>query len=78
MVSTAHFRFLQCRGDIIGVIIEIRRARSDRNAAKFYGYPYFTFEIFCAHKNGPKGFPIAMDKGLTKLILHVFLLLFLL
>ena len=41
-------------GDICAVI-EIRRARSDRNsnnAAKFYGYPYFTFyleEIFCAH-----------------------------
>ena len=36
----------------MGVVIEIRRARSDRNAAKFYGYPYFTFyleEIFCAH-----------------------------
>ena len=36
----------------IGVVIEIRMARSDRNAAKFYGYPYFTFyseEIFCAH-----------------------------
>ena len=32
--------------------IEIRRARSDRNAAEFYGYPYFTFyleEIFCTH-----------------------------
>ena len=32
------------------MVIEIRRvARSDRNAAKFYGYPYFTFyleEIF--------------------------------
>ena len=24
----------------IGVVIEIRRARSDRNAAKFYGYPF--------------------------------------
>ena len=37
---------------IMGMVIEIRRARSDRNAAKFYGYPYFTFyleEIFCAH-----------------------------
>ena len=37
----------------MGVVIEIRRARSDRNAAKFYGYPYFTFyleEIFCAHQ----------------------------
>ena len=36
----------------MGVVIEIRRDRSDRNAAKFYGYPYFTFyleEIFCAH-----------------------------
>ena len=36
----------------MGVVIEIRRARSDRNTAKFYGYPYFTFyleEIFCAH-----------------------------
>ena len=36
----------------IGVVIEIRRARSDRNVAEFYGYPYFTFyleEIFCAH-----------------------------
>ena len=36
----------------IGAVIEIRRARSDRNAAKFYGYPYFTFyleEIFCTH-----------------------------
>ena len=36
----------------IGMVIEIRRARSDRNAAKFYGYPYFTFyleEIFGAH-----------------------------
>ena len=34
------------------MVIEIRRARSDRNAAEFYGYPYFTFyleEIFCAH-----------------------------
>ena len=32
-----------------GMVIEIRRARSDRNAA---GYPYCTFyleEIFCAH-----------------------------
>ena len=32
-----------------GVVIEIRRARSDRNAAEFYGYPYFIFyleEIF--------------------------------
>ena len=35
----------------------IRRARSDinsNNAAKLYGYPYFTFyleEIFCAHLN---------------------------
>ena len=43
-------------GDI-GVVIEIRRARSDRNsnnAAKFCAYPcsYFTFyleEIFCTH-----------------------------
>ena len=36
----------------IGVVIEIRTARSDRNAAKFYGYPYFNFhleEIFCTH-----------------------------
>ena len=36
------------------MVIEIRRARSDRNAAEFYGYPYFTFylkEIFCTHKN---------------------------
>ena len=24
----------------MGVVIEIRRARSDRNAAKFYGYPF--------------------------------------
>ena len=32
------------KGDI-GVVIEIRRARSDRNAAKFYGYPYFTFYL---------------------------------
>ena len=35
-----------------GVVIKIRRTRSDRNAAEFYGYPYFTFhleEIFCAH-----------------------------
>ena len=33
----------------MGVVIEIRRARSDRNAAKFYGYPYFTSFFFCAH-----------------------------
>ena len=34
----------------MGVVIEIRKARSDRNAAKFYGYSYFKFyleEIFC-------------------------------
>ena len=36
---------------IRGMVIEIRRARSDRNAVKFYidGYPYFNFyleEIF--------------------------------
>ena len=37
------------------MVIEIRRAKSDKNsnnAAKFYGYPYFTFhleEIFCVH-----------------------------
>ena len=34
------------------MVIEIRRARSDRNAAKLYGSPYFIFyleEIFCAH-----------------------------
>ena len=37
-------------GIYMGMDIEIRRGRSDRNAAKFYGYPYFTFyleEIFC-------------------------------
>ena len=36
----------------IAMVIEIRMARSDRNAGKFYGYPYFIFyleEIFCAH-----------------------------
>ena len=27
------------------MVIEIRRARSDRNAAEFYGYPYFTFYL---------------------------------
>ena len=43
----------------IGVVIEIRRARSDRNAAKFYGYPYFTFylknffALTCSYKNYP-------------------------
>ena len=28
---------------ILCLVIEIRRCRSDRNAAEFYGYPYFTF-----------------------------------
>ena len=39
-------------GIYMGMDIEIRRGRSDRNAAKFYGYPYFTFyleEIFCTY-----------------------------
>ena len=31
----------------MGVVIEIRRARSDRNA-KFYDYPYFTFYLVFA------------------------------
>ena len=34
------------------MVIDIRRARSERNAAKFYGYPYFNFyleENFYAH-----------------------------
>ena len=38
--------------DSLGMDIEIRRGRSDRNAAKFYGHPYFTFyleKIFCAY-----------------------------
>ena len=33
-------------------ILKLGGYRSDRNAAKFYGYPYFIFyleEIFCAH-----------------------------
>ena len=45
-------RDLRKLGIYIGMDIEIRRGRSDRNAAKFYGYPYFTFyleEIFCAY-----------------------------
>ena len=43
-------RDLRKLGIYMGMDIEIRRGRSDRNAAKFYGYPYFTFyleEIFC-------------------------------
>ena len=32
----------------MGVVIEIRRARSDRNATKFYDYPYFTFYLVFA------------------------------
>ena len=38
--------------DDMGVVIEIRRTRNDRNVAKFLGYPYFIFyleEIFCTH-----------------------------
>ena len=35
----------------IGVVIGIRRARSDRNAAEFHGYPYFTFFFFFLEKN---------------------------
>ena len=31
------------------MVIEIRRARSDRNAAEFYGYTFYLEEIFCAH-----------------------------
>ena len=47
--------------------IEIRRARSDRNsnnAAKLYGYPYFTFyleEIFCAHISCFLGYPYTQE-----------------
>ena len=42
-------RDLRKLGIYMGMDNEIRRGRSDRNAAKFYGYPYFTFyleEIF--------------------------------
>ena len=45
-------RDLRKLGIYMGMDIEIRRGRSDRNAAKFYGYPYFTFyleEIFCTY-----------------------------
>ena len=31
---------------ILCVVIEIRRGRSNRNAAEFYGYPYFTFYLY--------------------------------
>ena len=47
-------RDLRKLGIYMGMDIEIRRGRSDRNAAKFYGYPYFTFyleEIFCTCNN---------------------------
>ena len=47
-------RDLRKLGIYMGMDIEIRRGRSDRNAAKFYGYPYFTFyleEIFCTYNN---------------------------
>ena len=33
-------RDLRKLGIYMGMDIEIRRGRSDRNAAKFYGYPY--------------------------------------
>ena len=45
-------RDLRKLGIYMGMDIEIRRGRSDRNAAEFYGYPYFTFyleEIFCTY-----------------------------
>ena len=45
-------RDLRKLGIYMGMDIEIRRGRSDRNAAKCYGYPYFTFyleEIFCTY-----------------------------
>ena len=72
-------RDLRKLGIYMGMDIEIRRGRSDRNATKFYGYPYFTFyleEIFCTYQNSTtytknKGGPIKMTDVMTDSILKV-------
>ena len=57
-----------------GVVIESRRARSDRNAAEFYGYPYFTFyleEIVGTHNSTALLYIVAlyiMKEGLEHLM----------